>query len=67
MLFRVLEWVGIKEKSRHIGSLLENIILLMITTFWFSSIPVAFLTLIRFLKNRNVFVEKDLQRLPMIP
>jgi beta-1,4-mannosyltransferase len=67
MLFRVLEWVGIKEKSRHIGSLLENIILLMITTFWFSSIPVAFLTLIRFLKNRNVFVEKDLQRVPNDP
>ena len=41
----------------------ENIVLLVITTFWFSSIPVAFLTLIRFLRNRNVFIEKDLKRI----
>ena len=39
----------------------------MITTFWFSSIPVAFLTLIRFLKNRNLFIEKDLRRIPNDP
>jgi len=43
--------------------MLENIVLLVITTFWFSSIPVAFLTLIRFLRNRNVFIEKDLKRI----
>ena len=35
----------------------------MITSFWFSSIPVAFLTLIRLLKNRNIFVEKNLERI----
>ena len=43
--------------------MLESIVLLAITTFWFSSIPVAFLTLIRFLKNRNIFIEKDLRRI----
>ena len=46
---------------------MENIILLVMTTFWFSSIPVAFLTLIRFLKNRNLFIEKDLRRIPNDP
>src|ERR671923_2835806 len=41
--------------------MMDSILLLVISTFWFSSIPVAFLTLIRFLKNRSVFVEKDLK------
>src|ERR671930_529466 len=43
--------------------MMDSILLLVISTFWFSSIPVAFLTLIRFLKNRSVFVEKDLKRI----
>src|ERR687888_1267279 len=43
--------------------MMDTILLLVISTFWFSSIPVAFLTLIRFLRNRNVFVEKDLERI----
>ena len=43
--------------------MLENIIIYIVTTFWFSSVPVAFLTLARFLKNKGVFVEKDLRRI----
>src|SRR5919197_6526703 len=43
--------------------MMDSILLLVISTFWFSSIPVAFLTLIRFLKNRKIFVEKDLERI----
>src|ERR671922_1638234 len=40
-----------------------------ITTFWFSTIPVAFLTLTRLLRNRRIFIETDLRRIhndPMI-
>src|SRR5918912_1639317 len=44
-------------------TMIDTILFLVISTFWFSSIPVAFLTLIRFLKNRNIFVEKDLERI----
>jgi beta-1,4-mannosyltransferase len=36
---------------------------IILLTFWFSTIPVAFLTLVRFIRNRKVFVEKDLQRI----
>src|ERR687886_879580 len=43
--------------------MIDTILFVVISTFWFSSIPVAFLTLIRFLKNRDVFVEKDLKRI----
>jgi egghead protein (zeste-white 4 protein) len=34
-----------------------------ITSFWFSTIPVAFLTLARLLRNRRIFVERDLRRI----
>ena len=34
-----------------------------ITSFWFSTIPVAFLTLTRLLRNRRIFVETDLRRI----
>src|ERR671937_1701555 len=44
-------------------TMIDTILFLVISTFWFSSIPVAFLTLIRFLKNSSVFVEKDLERI----
>jgi len=47
--------------------LLESIIISVITTFWFSSVPVAFLTIARFLKNRGVFVENHLTRIPSDP
>src|SRR5207245_1236756 len=47
--------------------LLENIIICIITAFWFSSVPVAFLTLARFLKNRGVFVENHPTRIPNDP
>src|ERR671918_888687 len=43
--------------------------MIILASFWFSTIPVAFLTLGRFLKNRNTFVEQDLRRIyndPMI-
>src|SRR5215217_7208141 len=43
--------------------MIDTILFLVISTFWFSSIPVACLTLIRFLKNRDIFVEKDLKRI----
>src|SRR5919205_505308 len=43
--------------------MIDTILFVVISTFWFSSIPVAFLTLIRFLKNRDIFVEKDLKRI----
>ncbi len=35
----------------------------MLLTFWFSTIPVAFLTLIRFVRNRKTLIEKDLRRI----
>jgi beta-1,4-mannosyltransferase len=37
--------------------------MIILASFWFSTIPVAFLTLGRFLKNRNTFVEQDLRRI----
>ena len=37
--------------------------MIILASFWFSTIPVAFLTLGRFLKNRNIFVENDLRRI----
>jgi egghead protein (zeste-white 4 protein) len=43
--------------------LLENVVMIILASFWFSTIPVAFLTLGRFLKNRNTFVEQDLRRI----
>jgi egghead protein (zeste-white 4 protein) len=43
--------------------LLENVVMIILASFWFSTIPVAFLTLGRFLKNRNIFVEHDLRRI----
>jgi hypothetical protein len=36
--------------------------MVVITSFWFSTIPVAFLTLTRLLRNRRVFVETNLRR-----
>jgi egghead protein (zeste-white 4 protein) len=42
---------------------LETIIIMVITSFWFSTIPVAFLTLTRLLRNRRIFVETDLKRI----
>ena len=41
----------------------EAILMVVITSFWFSTIPVAFLTLTRLLRNRRVFVETDLKRI----
>jgi egghead protein (zeste-white 4 protein) len=38
---------------------IEIIITVAITSFWFSTIPVAFLTLARLLKNRRIFIETD--------
>ncbi|MBD0359135.1 MAG: glycosyltransferase family 2 protein, partial [Nitrososphaeraceae archaeon] len=43
--------------------MLENVVMIILASFWFSTIPVAFLTLGRFLKNRNTFVEQDLRRI----
>ncbi|MDQ3868315.1 MAG: glycosyltransferase family 2 protein [Thermoproteota archaeon] len=43
--------------------LLENVVMIILASFWFSTIPVAFLTLGRFIKNRNIFVEQDLRRI----
>jgi beta-1,4-mannosyltransferase len=43
--------------------LLENVVMIILASFWFSTIPVAFLTLGRFLKNKNIFVEHDLRRI----
>src|SRR4030095_17210860 len=37
--------------------------MIILASFWFSTIPVAFLTLGRFLKNRNIFVDHDLRRI----
>ena len=37
--------------------------MVIITSFWFSTIPVAFLTLTRLLRNRRIFVETDLRRI----
>jgi beta-1,4-mannosyltransferase len=43
--------------------LLENVVMVILASFWFSTIPVAFLTLGRLLRNRNIFVEQDLRRI----
>jgi egghead protein (zeste-white 4 protein) len=37
--------------------------MVVISSFWFSTIPVAFLTLTRLLRNRRIFVETDLRRI----
>ena len=37
--------------------------MVIITSFWFSTIPVAFLTLTRLLRNRRIFIETDLKRI----
>jgi beta-1,4-mannosyltransferase len=37
--------------------------MIILASFWFSTIPVAFLTLGRLLKNRNIFVEHDIRRI----
>jgi beta-1,4-mannosyltransferase len=37
--------------------------MVVITSFWFSTIPVAFLTLTRLLRNRRIFIENDLRRI----
>jgi egghead protein (zeste-white 4 protein) len=37
--------------------------MVILASFWFSTIPVAFLTLGRLLRNRNIFVEQDLRRI----
>jgi len=37
--------------------------MVVVTSFWFSTIPVAFLTLTRLLRNRRIFVETDLRRI----
>jgi len=42
---------------------LETIVIVVVTSFWFSTIPVAFLTLTRLLRNRKIFVETDLRRI----
>ena len=39
------------------------ILYIILLTFWFSTIPVAFLTMIRFVRNRKIFIEKDLRRI----
>ena len=46
---------------------LEGIVIIVITSFWFSSIPVSFLTLVRFLRNRSIFLKKDLKRIQNDP
>jgi beta-1,4-mannosyltransferase len=43
-------------------SFLNSIIMIIITFFWLSYIPFAILAVIRFIQNRNIFVEKDLIR-----
>lgn len=43
--------------------ILNYTLYIILLTFWFSTIPVAFLTLIRFIRNRNILIEKDLRRI----
>ena len=43
--------------------ILNYTLYIMLLTFWFSTIPVAFLTLIRFVRNRKTLIEKDLRRI----
>ena len=40
-----------------------QVLFIILLTFWFSTIPVAFLTMTRFIRNRKIFVEKDLRRI----
>lgn len=43
--------------------ILNYTLYIMLLTFWFSTIPVAFLTLSRFVRNRKTLIEKDLRRI----
>lgn len=43
--------------------ILNYTLYIMLLTFWFSTIPVAFLTLTRFVRNRKTLIEKDLRRI----
>ena len=38
---------------------LNHIVYIILLTFWFSTIPVAGLTLIRFIRNHRKFIEKN--------
>src|SRR5215831_8176343 len=49
--------------------LLDGILVGVMTAVWLTNVPIAFISIIRFLKNREAFVGKDLRRIrndPMI-
>src|SRR5581483_9181756 len=43
--------------------LLDSILFAIATFFWLSYVPIAALSLYKLVKNRNIFVEKDLRRI----
>jgi len=43
--------------------LLDDILVGAITVVWLANVPIAFVSIIRFLKNRQYFVGKDVQRI----
>jgi egghead protein (zeste-white 4 protein) len=43
--------------------LLNDILLGIITVVWLTNVPIAFVSIIRFVKNREVFIGKDVQRI----
>ena len=51
------------NKLKHFYWIHYNVLFIILLTFWFSTIPVAFLTMTRFIRNRKIFVEKDLRRI----
>ena len=43
--------------------LLDDILVGIITVVWLTNVPIAFVSIIRFLKNRESFIGKDVQRI----
>lgn len=43
--------------------MLDDILLGIITVVWLTNVPIAFVSIIRFLKNRDTFIGKDVQRI----
>jgi egghead protein (zeste-white 4 protein) len=43
--------------------LLDDILVGIITVVWLTNVPIAFVSIIRFLKNREAFIGKDVQRI----
>jgi beta-1,4-mannosyltransferase len=46
-----------------IYTLLDDILLAIITVLWLTNVPISFVAIVRFVKNRETFIGKDVQRI----